>query len=339
MKKLTALLTAIVLAAGLLASCGASSRDESAENYGSVGAVTPGSTGDAAYDEAPSVNDSYPDSTGEGSDGLGVGVAQKQYDFAEKMIYSAEVNIETIKFDESVETIYSLADRYGAFIESSRVSGTSYASERSGRGSYRSANFVIRVPAAHFNTMRGSLESVGNVLNSYVYSTNITTQYYDSQSRLNAYRTEEERLMDMLSKCETVPDMLDIESRLSEVRYEIEALETTLRNWQNEVDYSTLEIYLSEVEDYTEKVEVNRTYWQKMGDGFRSSLKSVGAFFKSALMTLVVALPQIAVAAALIGVIVLAAVIIRRRVRRRVTEEESSVVAELVDEKGEDEKK
>lgn len=310
MKKTLAIIMAVILAVGLLASCGASSAV--GEDSVNSSPMEPG-----GYKDESDYDSSLPQEPSAEGDGLGAGTPQKQTDFAEKMIYSADVEVETKDFDESVEFIYGLLDRYGAFLESSRVSGKSYEAAIYGYKSLRRATFVIRVPVAHFNTMRDGLEGAGNVLNSYVYSTNITTQFYDAQSRLNAYRTEEERLLDMLSKCETVYDMLEIESRLSDVRYEIEALETTLRNWQNEVDYSTLTVVLSEVEDYTEKVETHRTYWQEIGDGFRRTLSSVGDFFKGLFKFIVVYLPVfilIAVVGAVCAVIVLT---VRRRSKKR----------------------
>jgi hypothetical protein len=45
---------------------------------------------------------------------------------------------------------------------------------------------------------------------------------------LKTYRVEEERLLSMLEKADTVADMITIESTLSNVRYEIESRSRSL---------------------------------------------------------------------------------------------------------------
>lgn len=226
--------------------------------------------------------------------------AGRQSSFLEKIIYSARADIETVKFDESVDKIYELVGKYGAFLESSNVSGSTYRAEYYGYHTYRWAEFVIRVPSENYAGMTGSLEEIGVVTNCVTDIQNITEQFYDAQARLETYETEEERLLAMLEKCETVTDMIEIESRLSDVRYEIESLQFTLKNWQNEVDYSTVTICLNEVEELRDVVENERTYWQEIGDGLRSSVKSVGRFFKDLFRNIIIALPVLVILAVLI---------------------------------------
>ena len=44
----------------------------------------------------------------------------------------------------------------------------------------------------------GSLSTLGNVPYSYTYTENVSAQYYDVQSRLTAYKTQETRLLEMM---------------------------------------------------------------------------------------------------------------------------------------------
>lgn len=236
---------------------------------------------------------------------------------SEKIIYSASVQIETTDFEGAVSTLEDMLDFYGAFLESSSVSGKSWEASFYGYDVYRTATYTIRVPVESFGSMRDSLDTVGSVLSERTYTDNITEQYYDTQSRVDAYRIEQERLLDMLEKCQTVSEMIEVEARLSEVRYQLESLESTLRNWQNEVDYSTLDVTITEVEEYTEKVEPHRTYWQQVGDGLKDTLNDVGRFFKDAFKGFIIALPVIAILAVLIGVILAAVLIPMRRRKKR----------------------
>lgn len=314
MKKKLSLFLALLLALTLaLTACGAKNAGGMASDQavwnGENGNAAPGSTGgsqEAAVESGG--GDVWEDAT------ESVGNAIKpQTSLAEKIIYSADVTVETVDFDKALESVDRLLEKYGAFLESSSVSGKSYAETYYGTQTYRKAQFVIRVPVTSFKDMTADMGTVGSVLQSSVYTDNITERYYDTQSRADSYRIEQERLMDMLEKCETVSEMIEIESRLSEVRYQLESLESTLRNWQNQVDYSTVNVTLREVQEYTKRVEVHRTYWQQIGDGLSNTMKNIGDFFKDVFKWLVVNLPTLLLLAAFLGA---AAVVIAALVRR-----------------------
>ncbi len=318
-KNLTLLLAMALTVALAVASCGAKMADSESGGgdmmywgesnaAASPGAATDSVTGGWDYD-VPAEEE-----TAGAWDGAveSVGTAVKpQTSLAEKIIYSADVTVETVDFDGAVDSVERMLTKYGAFLESSSVSGKSLSEVYYGYQTYRTAYFVIRVPVASFRNMTEDMESVGSVLRSNVYTDNITERYYDTQSRADSYRIEQERLMAMLEKCETVADMIEIESRLSEVRYQLESLESTLRNWQNQVDYSTVTVTLNEVQEFTKQPEIHRTYWQQIGDGLKETLEDIGDFFKDLFKSLVVNLPTIllvavflAAAAAILAVLV-----------------------------------
>lgn len=288
----------------------------------------------APSEDSYDVPESPPDEKGDYSDDWsgeseGLDVVAPQTGLAEKLIYSAEITLETVKFDDTVQGVQDMLARYGAFLESSRVSGRSYGDDYYGRTSLRRAEFVIRVPAESLNDLCDGVGGIGNVLNSYTYMENITERYYDVQARADSYRIEQERLMDMLEKCQSVGEMIEIESRLSQVRYEMESLESTLRNWQNQVDYSTVTLTVREVEELKKATEPYRSYWQQMGDGFMATLNSVGRFFKNLFQGLVVYLPVILVTVVLVGAAAAAIAALAKRHRRKVkAREEAALDAE-----------
>lgn len=252
------------------------------------------------------------------SDGA-VGAGELTVDaMTEKIIYNANSTIETMEFEKSIETIDELMTRFGAFIESSSVSGVDYYSKKYGGGG-RTANYTIRVPIENYSGMTDALSAVGNVVSFSTYSENITTQYYDSQSRLNAYRTQEERLLTMLAKVDTIEAMIAVESELSSVRYQIESLQTQLNSWDHRVRYSTVSIYLYEVAELTVETPVVRTYWEQVGDGFSNSLKSIAKFFKELFKWLVSALPVIVILVVIAGVVLLIVRRVMKKSRRGIT--------------------
>jgi len=217
----------------------------------------------------------------------------------EKMIYNLSASVETTKFDETIKNVDMLINKFGAFVETANISGNSY-----GYTTFRSADYTIRVPVSNFKGMNDSLPVLGNIINRNTTAQNITAQFIDTQSRLDAYNTEESRLLAMLAKTATVADMITIEQRLSDVRYQIESLTSTLKNWQNQVDYSTVTIHIAEVAELTNQVSVQRTYWQQLWDGVSATFKGIGTFFKGLFMGIVIALPVLLILAVLAVIVV-----------------------------------
>lgn len=330
-KKLTALICiTAILATSMLAACGAddmyssgaggSDSNEYAQYSremslaGEINTML-GLTDDSVYDmadyalEAPA-EAPRPASAPAGSDTLATTTAQ---DFAEKIIYSYYADIETLAFDDTIASVEQLIALHGAFIENSNIQGTNYATSQRGGRSYRYAHFIIRVPVEQLSAVTGKLDSLGNVVTLNSNAQNITSQFYDTQSRLNSLRIQEERLLDMLTKAEDVADMLTIETTLADVRYQIESLTTTLNHWQQQVDYSTLTLSIAEVEEYQEPVQLHRTYWERMADGLTETLRSVGRFFMNLFMWIIVSAPVLIILA-VIGIV--AYVLIKRSIRK-----------------------
>jgi hypothetical protein len=249
--------------------------------------------------------------------------------FAEKIIYLANAGIESVEFDTSLEALSEMISNYGAFIENSNVSGADYASEFYGRNPYRSASYTIRVPRENFDAMLEALSKLGNITYRSTNAENVTEQYTDAESHLKARRIEEERLLAMLEKADTVEDMIAIESKLSEVRYDIESLTSRLTNLDNRVNYSAVYVNINEVEKLTRQEPIHLSYGQRIAEGLKQTLRGVGNFFTEALRLFVVNLPVLV----LLAVAVIIAVAINRRVVKRRGKRESAASGDNSDDK------
>jgi len=100
----------------------------------------------------------------------------------------------------------------GGFVQSSSVTGSDFYTEHSGVTTYRSAQYVFRIPADKFKSFTESLSTLGNVPYSSTNAENITMQYSDTESRLTASRTKEARLLELLAKASSMEDILAIEN-------------------------------------------------------------------------------------------------------------------------------
>ena len=309
MKKIFALIFSLLL---LLSLCACGSAAKSAQGnyardagYYESPAEAP-MTEEMAWDEAESYG-------GFASDGAtyAEGETRAPEIDPEKIIYSADASVETTEFELTLEKLQGLVQQFGGFIESSSINGSNYYSQSRGYANNRSANYTIRIPSERFSELMGSLSTLGNVPYTYTYTENISARYYDVQARLTAYKTQEQRLLEMMEMAETVSDIVVIEDRLSELRYEIESLQSTLNSWDRQVSYSSVNVNISEVTVYTP--EATLSYGQRLGLAVRNGLQSTGEFFSNFLLWFLEALPALII----LAVLTVAVIIIIRRARKK----------------------
>lgn len=244
MKKVLALL---LCAAALLSGCGAS-KSAYAVNEQAYAAETM-----AAYDTAANGADS------------GAELPQGR-----KFIITMNVDAETDDLDSALERLSAALGEVNGYIQDQNIyNGSAYYGSR-----YRSASLTLRIPADSLDQFESSVESLSNVTSASRSSEDVTLQYVDTESRVNALKTEQDRLLELLSQAETMSDLLEIESRLTQVRSDLESYTSQLKVLENQVDYATMYLSLSEVTEYTPVAE--KTRLQQIGEGFVKSLKDLG---------------------------------------------------------------
>ena len=139
---------------------------------------------------------------------------------------------------------------------------------------------------------------LGNVLSLNRRQEEITEAYYDTEARLTALKTQEERLLAIMEKAETLDDIIRLEDALSDVRYQIESLSGTMRRYDNLVEMATVEVSLREVESTTSVSGTPRTLGERIGQQFSESLRGLGRFCEVVLVFLIGYLPVLLVIAA-----------------------------------------
>lgn len=246
-----------------------------------------------------------------------------------KIIYSADVNIETTKFDDSIAALEKMIEEVGGWIESSSISGNNYYQSSHGLASSRVASYTLRVPGEKFAGMMNSFSKLGNVPYSHTYTQNVTAQYYDTQARLTACQTQEARLLEMMEVAQTVEDVITIEDRLTDLRYQIERLQSSLKNWDRQVSYSTISLNIQEVQEYTPETLTEPSYGERLAHAFTNGLRSVARFFKEFLVWFLGALPTLVVLAAVAALLIAVLRPLRRaasarREKRRAAKAEKS---------------
>ena len=207
-----------------------------------------------------------------------------------KLIRDASLTVETQEFDVLVKNIETQVKEIGGYMESSNVSGSGLQYE-----SLRNAYFTARVPEDKLDEFINSVSEEANVTNKTESVTDVTLQYVDVESQKKSLEVEQERMMALLEKADTIETIVALESRLTEIRYQLQNLESQLRTYDNLVDYATVTISVQEVERLTPvKIE---TKWDKMTSGFMESLYNVGQGIVNFAIGVVIALPYLFICA------------------------------------------
>lgn len=228
-----------------------------------------------------------------------------------KIIRNADMSVETLTFDTFVDEMTAAVNAIGGYVESSSIGNRGY---RNGQ-QLRYARYTIRIPADQLDAFLNTVSGLGNVTELNTGLKDVTTNYVDSEKHLEALRTEQAALLEILAKAETVEDIITVQDRLTYVSYEIESYESILRTYDDQIALSTVSMTVNEVEKET-PVE-KETFGQEVSRRFKNSLETVGEGFKDFGAWLFGEAPEIIVTLLIIAAIVAVIILIIRAIVRR----------------------
>lgn len=189
-----------------------------------------------------------------------------------KLIRTISLEAETEDMTTLTDALVQRISALGGYVEAKEQ----YNGSRYGGYIRRNLIMTVRIPAAQADAFVEQVSQQANIVSSSENVDDVTLQYVDTESKVKALETEQDRLLTLLEQAETLEDILKIEDRLTEVRYELESYASQLRTLDNQVTYATIRLSITEVKEYTPVVEEEPTAWQQIATGFRRSLKNIG---------------------------------------------------------------
>lgn len=273
-------------------------------------------SGDYAYDDVELEYDSYEYTedlsyeNGSSSDSNGKVLDPET---ERLLIRTVSMDVKTTTYDVLCNNVTSKINEYGGYIEYLSATGTGEPDD------LRYAYYTIRVPAENLDALIESLDGNCTVVSKSESTSDVTLDYVDTQSYLEALQIEQEQLMEMLDQATDLDTILVLQSELTDVRYEIEYAESCLRVMENQVSYATLNLSVTEITDKAaqeeeeeklkeqeEEAKPEPTYAEQIAETFNESLENVKEFFKEAFLEIV----SVSIVLVPILVIVIIAVII-----------------------------
>jgi hypothetical protein len=192
------------------------------------------------------------------------------------------------------------------------------------------------------------MSGMSNVVSKSTSATDVTLQYTDIESKRDMYLAEQESLLALLEKAESIEDITYLTQRLTDVRYNIESMERQLRLYDNQVDYATVYLNVSEVEILTPQVVQPKTPGEIIKEGFEASKADVLNSIRDFGMNFVINIPYIirflVISAIVVGInyaivrIIIACVkksVLKKRAKKAAKEQAAKEVSENADAKKE----
>lgn len=179
-----------------------------------------------------------------------------------KIIKDGSMSIRTENITEAKKSIDTILKKFDGYYEKE---------ETENNANEISHQLMIRVPAIHFDKLIITLENGGNnIINKSIQARDITEEYVDIQSRLTHKRDYLQRYRELLTKAQSIDDIVSVENSIRTLEEEIESKEGRLRYLDDQVSYSTLHLRLFDEKEYiyepqqqggfTEKVKRSLSY-------------------------------------------------------------------------------
>lgn len=298
--KLLALMMVLVLVCGFATGCGSASSDTTeaaaapaADDYGFDSYSAEESYEEEAYAEetksestdsaAGTTNGVTVDTEAGEQNSTDTASANAKKPSSQKIIKRYNYDYETEHFDDAYTYLKNQIDTYGGYVSSSEIRGGGYASD------YRTLYMTARIPAEDSDQFVSELGQLGTVVGQSESAEDVTLQYSDTESRIEALEIEQDRLNALLEKADSLETIIALEDRLTEVRYELENYQSRKKLYDDLISYSTIDITLEEV-NYTVEVD-DGTFFSRIMTGLERSLRDIGSGFVGFVEWFIINLP------------------------------------------------
>lgn len=234
-------------------------------------------------------------------------------EYSQKLIKKYNLSFQTTNYDESFGFIKSEVIKNNGYIEDSSTYG---------KKPYRNSTLVIRIPESNAEAFLSTTGNIGELISQSESAEDVTLNYYDTQSKIESLETQRQRLNELLTKAETLSDIIQIEDKLEEVESEINEYGTRLKVLENLVNYVTITIEIDEVQNIT--IVEEDSFFTQIKKRFTSNFKDVIDGIESFIITVITNIPYIVVAVIIAGIIIFIINKIKKKAKMKLKNMEKS---------------
>jgi hypothetical protein len=263
----------VLLAAALLAGCGAAARETGGGSMFMSEAAAPAAKAKLSADAA------------EFAAGSSAAEPATSLPSARMVIKTASLSVRVKDVPAAHTRAIQLAEAGGGYVQSS--SQWNEGGER--------ADLTIRVPPEGFLPLIGSLEALGTAEAKSISGEDVTEEYYDLDARLENLTQVRNRLFALLDRAAKVTDAVEVERELERVGGEVNQIKGRMKYLQNMTGLATVNLSLYTDERPSAVPFIN---WAMIANGFVVAARWLVQAFFFILQALVVLIPLAAIAGA-----------------------------------------
>lgn len=298
--RLAGIITAITMTAALAAcssaSDSASDGDTSDEMAASAPELAESEPGGATRGDAATGGDTT------GSDTTST-VADLRTPPSERAVISTgTVSLRSKDVAEARREVQRVVDAQGGDI-------TDENTETDDEGATSYSRLVVRVPSAKFNAAMVALEEAAEFRSSNRGAKDVTTEVIDTDVRVRAQESSLKRVELLLSRAQSLKDIIWIESQLTSRQAELDSMKSQQAWLRDQTSFSTITVDITAIAE-KDKVEEEKETETGFLAGLDGGMKAMGASL-SAIATVVGALLPFAVLLLVLGLPVW--LLVRRR--------------------------
>ena len=181
----------------------------------------------------------------------------------QKLVYSGNLTINTSDTNKTYkEVMTKMSDFGGKLEEVNQYEEEIYLS--------------VRIKKDNFTKLYESLKEVdGDVTRSTLHVDDMTKQYVNNSRKLETLKAEYDDLKDLMSKAETVDEVLTIKDRLYDLTYQMDSLEQSNNDIDYDADYSTINITIEKA--YSGSYG-KLPFGKQLKEAFLNSVELIGEF-------------------------------------------------------------
>ena len=189
-------------------------------------------------------------------------------DWNKKIIKTGSLNVEVKEYAKFNQLVHTAANQFGGYIADEQQTETDYKIENT---------ITIKVPVDQFQSAVDYLTNGDGKMNEKkISSEDVTTQYVDTKSRLEAKKQVRLRYLDLLKQAKNMEEVLQVQNEINEIQEEIESAAGRINYLSNASAMSTIHLTFYQVLNPTAGDPENSGLWKKVKTAFLTGWNGVG---------------------------------------------------------------
>ena len=225
----------------------------------------------------------------------------------QKLVYTCNISMETLFFDETTSAIKDLVKHYGGFIEADTITDNArnwYYDDYYKSYATLTEYVTIRIPSKNYEAFLNGVSEQGKVTKRSENVENITKNYNDTATLIATLQKEKEMLLEMMDMCTSIDEMITVETRLSAVSKELAVYQRNMDSMNMDVAYSTVTLTINEVVQYSPEPYEEPTYLEQVAEAIADSADVFLEFLADFSIAMIYALPFLVLIAIIVFILI-----------------------------------